>query len=1044
MTVYLYLAPAGGGKTSYVVHEARQAAAGLAAMPRICVASPLQRWSVRRRLAAEPGAIGVHTLLFDDLYEEILRDAGEHYTRLSDLVQYRLLRTLVLDLNLRYYARLVDRPGFTQTLQQLIGELKAARIEPAALTEHVDGSQERLVELAAIYAAYQERLQEQRWADRAGMGWLALERLQRQPGSGSRWSHLFVDGFDSFTVTQCDFLAAIAGNVGELVITLTGEPAAPGRSAHRRFAATRAQLEGALNVRASALPARGSWGQPVFRHLERSLFRYEAQQLDPGGAVQLLAAPDRAGEVREALRWLKEQHVQSGLPLHQFALLARDLDAYRAFIARGAASFGLPIYAQDGPPLAQNPLVAALLALLCLVLPAGRGEEGFALPRQGVIAAWRSPYFDWQSAVRPQEPFLAAGIEPGDAERLEAVALQGRVVGGYRQWLEALQLRPPAPAGDDASPPPDHAELRQKFVAFVERLRPPGEASFRTHVAWLEGLIGDDPQGNGQEIAPPEQSLQIVSCLERGGTQLAARDRAALLAFKEVLRGLVVAEATLGQVKPVPFTTFFQELAGAVEASFVPAGGEPDGALVVSSIAQARGLPFAAVAVLGLAEGSFPAGLREDPFLREEDRRQLRAKGLPLESTIVSREREYFYETITRPWQRLLLVRGRLADDGAVWQPSPFWDELRRLVAVEPVELGSGDLPAPSRAANKAEFLHSLVAHGLEPDGELTTGAGLRERWQWLQRAAALFEQRFRRRVTAHDGDLRAMAGQLAERFGAAHFWSPSQLETYLSCAFRFLAESALGLQPRPEGEFMLDAAQLGAIYHHILEQVYSALPAAERCDVGALGAALQRVAPRILDAAPEAYGFRPAAWWEQTRAEIMETAWRTLQTLAEMAGGYTPLAFERRFGAHQPLKLSRDGETILLRGVIDRVDRDEQGRVRIVDYKSSGYQRFSPAGLERGEHVQLPLYALAAEQALHLGPVHDAFYWAVRDARPGSLRLGPDNMAQAVSLAVEHTWAAVAGVRQGQFAPRPPAGGCPSYCAAAAFCWHFRPRFSP
>ena len=197
MAVSLFLAPAGGGKTTYVIEEARRAAAGLLAMPRICVASPLQRWSVRRRLAAGPGAIAVHTLLFDDLYELILQEAGEHYTRLSDPVQYRLLRTLLLELDLRYYARLVDRPGFVQTLQQLIAELKAARIEPATLAQHVDPSEERLVELATIYTAYQQRLQEQRWADRAGMGWLALDCLKRDPSLGARWSHLYVDGFDS-------------------------------------------------------------------------------------------------------------------------------------------------------------------------------------------------------------------------------------------------------------------------------------------------------------------------------------------------------------------------------------------------------------------------------------------------------------------------------------------------------------------------------------------------------------------------------------------------------------------------------------------------------------------------------------------------------------------------------------------------------------------------------------------------------------------------------------------------------------------------------
>ena len=87
--------------------------------------------------------------------------------------------------------------------------------------------------------------------------------------------------------------------------------------------------------------------------------------------------------------------------------------------------------------------------------------------------------------------------------------------------------------------------------------------------------------------------------------------------------------------------------------------------------------------MLGLAEGEFPATLSEDPFLRDADRRRLRVEcGLPLELSTEGAEAEFFYETITRPRERLLLTRPRLADNGAPWQASPYWEAVRRLVAV--------------------------------------------------------------------------------------------------------------------------------------------------------------------------------------------------------------------------------------------------------------------------------------------------------------------------------------------------------------------------
>lgn len=1054
MGTRLYLAPAGCGKTAYVLEQARAAAAQMHAMPRICVASPLQRWAVQRRVAEAGGAIGVHTVLLSDLYRELLMavdEGGAGYTLLSDPVQYRLLRTLLRQLDLDHFARLVDQPGFIQVLQELIAEFKGARIDPAALARALPDHDSRLAELVAIYAAYQERLQNERWADRAGMGWLALEALQHDPDLGARWQWLLFDGFDSFTVAQLDFLAALKDHVGELNITLNGETGGPGRSAHRRFTKTRRDLEAALGVTASALPATRCCDQPILRHLESDLFRDERQQQPAGGAIALLAAPDRAGEVREALRWLKEQHVQLGLPLHQFALLARDLDPYTHFIAETAAAFGLPIFAADGPPLIRNPLIVALLDLLRLVLPAAGSSGDYALPRAAVIAAWRSPYFAWSTAALPDDPAIEIAIQPGDAEALDEVARRGRVIGGQQQWLEALQAeidraaaRPILLDGEDATTGTARPDLLPKFQAFVARLQPPSEATFRHYVAWLEALIGDDPRAEGGESAPPTHSLQVLACIDQGDRPLPQRDRDALLAFKEILRGLVVAEAALGEPEPVTFAAFFEELVGAVEASYLLETGNPEGALIVANVPQARGLPFAAVAVLGLGEGSFPATLREDPFLREDDRAYLRDAGFPLESSILSREREYFYETVTRPWQRLLLLRGRIADDGASWEPSPFWDEVRNLIEVEPVELGSLDVAPPHRTASRAELLQSLVAHRLEPDIYISHDPGLQQRWQLLQRSARIFRQRYKRRSSPHDGDLAALATMLHDQYGESYLWSASQIETYLSCAHRFLCERALELAPRPAGDFALDAAQLGAIYHRILEQVYSSLSAAQRTDAPSLRSALDEVAPRVLDAAPASLGFRPTAWWDQTRTEITQTLATTLEALAAAAGAYIPLTFERRFGREQPLLLRRDGNTIRLGGIIDRVDRDEQGRLRVVDYKSAGAQRYNETSLRRGEHVQLPLYALAAEHALDLGPVAEGYYWHIRDAKPSPLQLSPDNLADYAAIAAGYTWQVVAGARAGDFGPEPPAGGCPDFCSAAAFCWQYRPGFRP
>lgn len=1070
MGVRILLAPASIGKTAYVLDLVSDAAQGLQSTPRVVVPTHLQARACRRRLAQAGGAIGVRVLTFDRLYAECLSGGGEVYTELSDPVQYRLIRAVVDDLPLTHYASLTDRPGFVQVLEGLIGELKAARVWPDTFVQAVAalGDEPRLRELALVYAATQARLQAQGWADRAGLGWLAVGTLEeRAPDVARDWPLLVVDGFDNFAPVQLALLEVLAARVENLVVTLTGTAEGRERTlAHTRFEKTRENLEKSLGVQATPLPEGVSRHALPLAHLEANLFRGEAAQIDAAGAVQLIEAPDRAAEVRAALRWLKTRLLEDGMLPVEVALLARDVSSYRPFILQTAAEFGLPVRVVDGLPLRANPAVAALLDLLRLVLPRADGDPEPTLPRRPVVEAWRSPYFDWSALPERSAP-EPIGIVPGDADTLDVAARWGRVIGGLSQWekiLTDLAARSDE-ATDDPAAGPDQDEERglsagvpvglaaqvlwDRFQRFLRRLTPPQEKrTYREFVGWLETLIGPDPALQSSRYPAPEEptALQVVARAREGAEPVAERDVAALQALKDVLRGLVWAEEALG-TPSVYFPRFFDELVGAVEATAYRLPFHPDREeILVADVIQARGVPFRAVAVLGLAEGEFPATLGEDPFLRDGDRARLREEfDLVLEPSTESAEAEFFYETVTRPRERLLLTRPRLADNGARWQASPFWEEVRRLVDVEPEPLTSESIPTPARVASWPELMESLAVH---PNcGEVREWVRRTEpaRQAAFETAAHLFGLRGKSATRSlYDGDLSGLAGEFARRFGAERTWSASRLEAYRTCPFYFFVGSVLHLEPREEPTEGLDARQLGNIYHRIFERIYPAV--ADPTDLEQLLAALPDVAQAVLDGAPQREGFRVTAWWQQTRTEIVEHVRRSLEALAEVQGDFAPYLYEAAFGLWgHPALIVRDGDDSLrVRGLIDRVDRTSDGRVRVIDYKTSGPYAFTNRAVVEGKKLQLPLYALAARDALGLGEPVDGFYWHVRQAEPSRFTLsgfdgGPEG---AMEVTVAHAWGAVRGARSGHFVPHPPDGGCPPWCPAAAFCWHYRPGF--
>ena len=1052
MSVRILLAPAAAGKTQYCIDLIHLARAEEPLAP-IWVILPdaAQVRAFRRRLAQHGGAFNVHVVTFSTLYVELLALAGGALPRLDEPVLHRLLRAIVDELaaddRLPYYTPLQNKPGFFQALRTNIREFKRARIEPEALAAAVADQPPHLQELALIYGRYQQWLQQNKSADDEERGWLAQIALDEQPDLCAGWRLLLVDGFGEFNPTQLAVLNHLAQQAQATVATLTGTPLP--RLAHRRFDRARTTLEATLGVEAEPLPGAHVQLAPPLAHIETTLFEPDTAQPSPAGeALTLLEAANRVQEVRAALRWLKQRHVLDGVPLSQLAVMAHDLEAYRPFLVETAAEFGLPLQMAQGTWLHQNPAIAALLDLLSL--------PWRKWPRRLLLEAWRSPYFDWSNQA----------ITAADADLLAETAREGQIIAGLDQWhevLDRLAKAEPQADGEDVleemeetavlTTPrgPEAAALRRKLDKFVARLRPESQATLRHYIGWLEALLGDDPA-----LVPPRQpwqlgdSLGVVSQARRGpdGQPLltAERDVAALQRLKDVLRSLVFAEETLGKDRPITYRHFWQELRGAVEAAIYhvppPEGQEP---LLAAPVLAARGLSFHAVALLGLGEGEFPRPLPHDPLLRELDREQLAERGVVLESRDAGDQVTLFYEAVTRARARLLVTRPYLSDDGQPWEPSPYWEQLQQHSGARPVVVRAADGLPLLDVASTPELLATLARRGDQSDSLLShlyERPVLHSGWQQVRAGAAVLAARVAQQANGpYEGDLTHLQALLARRYGQERPWSASRLESYAACAFSFFAGYALGFDPRQPVAAGYDVRQLGSMYHAILEETYRQVEATSKAAIDRLSAITQWEC----DDATQTKGFPPTPLWQQQREELTQILLNTVKALDEASEGWQPLAMEPPFGLLEtpPLEISDEaGRRLALRGYIDRVDVDENGRIRVIDYKSSNTPIASQA-LAEGKRIQLALYALAARDVLDLGEPAAGMYWHIGSARPRSLQLEKQEggIEAGLETAVNYALSYAEAIRQGHFAPKPPDGGCPPWCPAADFCWRYTPR---
>jgi len=972
----------------------------------VLVPDGYQAIDFRQRMAEQGGTLGVHVSTFGSLLREILEGSGKSVPLAPPALIQLLIRQAIQEVHqagkLSHYAGIREKPGFVNALQSRFAELKRGLVYPETFVEYASNQAQPLQELAHIYTAYQAKLQQLGWADPEGLSWLAVEHLSEHPEWQPEWPLMVLDGFDSFTQPQLLVLSLLSEKATEIIITLPGT-SEMSRSVHRRFADTLGKLKSLTNGVELDEDFEPRLTVPLAL-LEKHLGSGSNEPIDGENQISLLEARSPADEVREALRWLKALIKRKNVDLRQTAVIVPDPVRYLPHLRAVADEFGLPVHLSVGQVLADTPLFSALTSLLQL------SPQDF--PRRMLLDTLRSPYFDLEKF----------SLSPQDSDYLDVLSRRRQVVGGSAVWLESLAALEKIIQGEDLLeedgqtprlPTGTRAEeLGESLAALFSRLSVPKESrTIRQWIAWLEDLLDD---------------LKFIQ------THKLESDQAAQDSFRQILRDLVLAEVIVKAscMKYRAFVELLHDNATRVEVAEPSWPTKP--AILVLRTIEGRGIRHQAVAILGLSEGIFPRTQKADPFLDEETR-----AALGLDSAFDPYQHGLFYQAITRSDQYLLLTRPYLAPDGEPWAPSPYWEDVKCLLIEAPRKI----LPEASRDIADACSPQEALAWAMQTHRiPKPVKDDLLARAERVLHGREVLESRVAEDVEGEfNGVLKDVAGSLQWLVGENAIWSASRLESYTTCPHMFLTANLLRLETQEEPALGLDAAQLGTLLHRILERVYQETD--DPSDLTALLESLETLAVEEFAQAPEREGFRPTPLWEQEQVELTDNLVKTVEALHEKSVGWLPVGYEAAFGIGDApyLEIQFGDKVIRLRGLIDRVDRDQAGNLRIIDYKT-GSGKLSPKDLENGMRLQLPLYALAARDALGMGEPKDGFYWAILAGKQSSLRLEKYGFKAAVEMALEYVRKAVVGVGEANFSPVPPPGGCPEYCPASGWCWQYAP----
>ena len=913
-------------------------------------------------------------------------------------------------------AEVARMPGFPRALAATLRDVRLAEVGAAAL-DRVGAA-----ELGRLLRRFEDELAAWRLADEPRVLAAACERLGQGTARYAGWSCVLFD-LEVRSRGMDRFLERLLAQFGSAV-------AAAGRGDVDSAASLRRILEqsgeGTLQlVDLDAQPGAGS-PTPPLRRAQRDLFATDVG-VDAGASADEEVAGDRqdmapqtvtlfsaAAEGQECVEIARRVRdlARRGVPFDRMAVVVRDATSYMPLLEDAMRRASVPTWFSRGTAR-PDPAGRAFLSLLACAtedLSATRFSEYLSLaqvPRlaKSELSAMAVPWV----APRQESLFPELGAEdevvsaPGDAA-------SERETGGETEADERRRSTVPVPARWE------RILVDAAVVGGIDRWRR-RLAGRRGELGLVLRQIGDEERARRAALELELRqlgyleafALPLVEILEElperatWGEWLAHLESlaAATLRHPETVLVLLAELRPMAEVGPVSLLQVQQVLTERLSMLRRQPAQRRYGAVFVGLIEELAGRSFDAVFLPGMAEGVFPRRTFDDPLLPDERRRPL-SEHLSTQRQRLAGERLLLHRCVEAASDYLVVSYPRVdAARGRARVPSFYALDLLRAA-----EGGLPDLRAISRRAasasrsavgwavpqrcedaiDDAEFDLALLRPLLQADeGAAGHGRFLLLSNAHLERSLRARARRWRRPFTVADGlvvDEGSPALPVLEKHHPrARSFSPTALQHFSACPYRFYLQAVMRLRPRDEIERLeeLDPLTRGSIFHELQFELLSRLREAEELPVTLdnLGLALDHL-DRVVDALIPAFA--------EDLAPAIERVWLTetdgirndlrgwISQMAQQSGRWTPRHFELAFGlrsddARDPASVAEPVQVmagIQLRGAIDMVEIDGAGeRLRVTDHKTGVARVSGRLVVGHGEVLQPVLYALAAESLL-------------------------------------------------------------------------------
>lgn len=948
---------------------------------------------VRTRLAemVEHAVIEPNVFTFANFSKELVAESSVPSKGITKLQKLYLLRRILDEKTekeeISYYSRIADTPGLLDLVSEKIAELKRSDIWAEDFSAHAQTPADR--DLASIYSAYQRSLHRGNLYDAEGSFWLARKAISEEKSTSlPQFRMVVIDGFSDFTTAQYDILRVLSRHSKEFLLSLTlgsfANSSIDGEDG-REFLfskplSTLAKIKQILPGIEIDKEAESNAIPQSLKHLRANLFRSKPEDYENTiDAVSIVAASGEQAEINDLAQRIKEMLLSKQARPNEILVVFPNLHSASQKIDQTFTDFGIPFDMAKRPTLFSSALVRTLIEMLSL-----HQEDWPYRKLINLISNRLIGFFD---------DFEESGSSPELRVKLELCLRTAQLPSGKKDLLRQLErwAKVAESVGESEGLPNlmnDASESLAKLLDFSAKLESlPVRSLLNEWIQKTDDLL---------------ETLGIIN------SSLNTKPFTNWLQLKKNLLAIQNVQDWTQKTQTINITEYISLIALASRNTPLSPEGDSVGKVQILEASSARHLGAKHVFLAGLTEQAFSGQFDRDSKEQSSDLKQQQHEGMFL-----------FYELMSCATECLTLSYPAFDEKGQSLSPSPLLTELRKCFGqkvVPTVSMRLGENASALRSPlSKSELRQQSVQRLLEGDmallAGLATSPGVSHVGGAILDAMHVIDIRADRdEFSEFEGMVQdeSTKAALAKRYDTNHIWSPSQLESYATCPYRFFVEQILGIEALSDLAIRSNAARRGSLLHQVLANVHE-----ELLQIKGTSDSVDELVERFSSSLAKAIESAPLSGLDESLREIERREIENwAQDYSQQENDYRqhwndldqpmqPKHFEVRFGPKAradrqtlesdsstviPFELDLGSEQIRLTGQIDRIDVGRVGGVtvfNIIDYKSGKKQmKLDLKKVRSGHQLQLPLYTLAAEKYLFADEdarALSAGYWNVR-----------------------------------------------------------------